>query len=149
MGTQPPGWTDPKGAKVFKTKRIGIGLIALAISGASTGAAVALPPYTVHIKVPSTVKKGQQFDLKVSGNSANTSVLRVFLANRACAIRASREALRPHAKTIILKQVTGLYTVTKSPRSLTSGTHYVCAYLTGLPPQSFPRAHASATFTTT
>ena len=134
---------------MFKNTRVGVALGVLAIAGTSSGAAVALPPYTVHITVPSTVKKGQPFDLKVAGNSANTSVLRVFLSNRACALRASGEARRPHAATIILKQVTGLYTVTRSPTSVILGTHYVCAYLTGLPPQSFPRARAVGTFTTT
>jgi hypothetical protein len=113
------------------------------------GPALAMPPYTVHITVPSTVKKGQTFDLRVYGFSANTSKLAVFRDNAACATTAALEHTHPGATQFIGQNVTGNYAVTKSLTAVTAGKHYICAYLTGLPPQSLPRAHAMASYTVT
>jgi hypothetical protein len=121
----------------------------LAATGFLCGVAMAMAPYTVHITVPGTVKKSHSFVLKVFGFSANASQLTVFRANQTCAATAARERMVPGAVQIINQNVVNSYSVSKPGKAQVLGKHYVCAYLTGLPPQSLPRAHAKAAYTVT
>jgi hypothetical protein len=109
--------------------------------------ALAMNPYTVHLGLPSSVKKGSTFDLRVYGYSANTSKLAVFHDNQVCAATAAHEHAHASAMQFIAKKVTGAYSASGAGKAVATGTHYICAYLTGLPPQSLPRAHAMASYT--
>jgi hypothetical protein len=126
-----------------------VAITALVAGGAMCGTAVAMSPYTVHLSLPSTAKKGTSFHLRVYGESANTSKLTVFHDNAACATTSAREHARAGAMLFISKNVTGAYSVSATGHAVAVGKHYICAYLTGLPPQSLPRAHAMAAYTVT
>lgn len=126
-----------------------VSIATLAAFGVMCGAAVAMNPYTVHIAVPGTVTKGSTFHARVYGHSANTSVLTVFHDDQACATTSSREQGHSSATKIVSQKVTGKYSVTRKGTAAKRGKHYICAYLTGLPPQSLPRAHAAAAYTVT
>jgi hypothetical protein len=121
---------------------------AVVIAGGASATALAMNPYTVHIKVPSTVKHGSSFKATVSGESANTSILRVFHDEQSCAATPAREAAHAHAAQIINKHVTNAYSVTKTGSATTLGKHYLCAYLTALPPAHLLRAHAFVAYKT-
>jgi hypothetical protein len=122
------------------------GLVALTVALASGAVALAMAPYTVHVAVPATVKKGHDFKLTASGESANLSRLTVFLDSTACAPTASREHAKPTAKLIISKDVVNKYTKSATLMAKVLGKHHACGYLTGTPPQSLPRAHSFATY---
>jgi hypothetical protein len=121
---------------------------AVVLAGGVSASALAMNPYTVHIKVPSTVKHGSNFKATFYGESANTSDLRVFHDDQACAATPSREAGHPHAALIVNKDVTNAYSVTKTGSATTLGKHYLCAYLLALPPAKLLRAHASVAYST-
>ena len=124
-----------------------VGITTLVAVGVMCVPALAMNPYTVHIKAPSTAaRRGRRFQVRVYGNSANTSHLTVFHDNQACAATAAREHGHSSAMQVIAKNVTGSYSVTASGKAIHAGTHFICAYLTGLPPQSLPRAHAMASY---
>ncbi len=113
----------------------------------SSGVAIAMAPYTVSLKVPSVVKRGHQLKVTASGESANLSRLTVFLAGKACAASAAHEHGVSGAKLIINKQVVNAYSKSAVVTAKVLGKRHACAYLTGLPPQSLPRAHAFASYT--
>jgi hypothetical protein len=123
-------------------------MVALALAGAATATAVAMSPYTVHVKVPSTVKLSSSFSAMVYGESANTSALKVFHDTQSCAATPTREQAHPHATTIINKDVTNAYSVTWTGKATVLGKHYICAYLLALPPAALLRGHAFASYTT-
>jgi hypothetical protein len=124
-----------------------VGLAACVLACTSTGAALAIVPYTVHLTVPATVTKGNPFSVAAAGYSANLSQLTVFLDNRVCAKTSAREDSHPKAVKIITAPVVGNYTKTQTAHALILGTHHACAYLTAPPPAGFPRAHAAASYT--
>ena len=123
-------------------------LAAPALGCIASSAAFAMSPYSVHVKVPSTVKHGSSFKATVYGESANTSALRVFHDDQSCASTASGEKAHPHAAIIINKDVTNAYSVTKTGAATMLGKHYICAYLLALPPATLLRAHAFVSYTT-
>jgi hypothetical protein len=61
--------------------RLIAGLALLTVALAPGGIALAMAPYTVHVAVPATVKKGHEFKVTASGESANLSRLTVFPAS--------------------------------------------------------------------
>jgi hypothetical protein len=114
---------------------------AIAASGALCAAALAATPYSVKLKVPTSVKPGHSFKVTASGTSASTSRLTVFLS-KSCASTAKAES--GSAKAIINKNVTHSYTTSKkATASGKTGTYHACAYLTT---GSTTRAHASAKY---
>jgi hypothetical protein len=126
--------------------RLVAGLAVLTVALVPGGVALAMAPYTVHVAVPATVKKGHEFKVTASGESANLSRLAVFLDSTACAPTASREHAKPTARLIISKNVVNKYTKSAAVMAKRLGKHHACGYLTGPPPQSLPRAHSSATY---
>jgi hypothetical protein len=122
---------------------------ALALTGALSATALAIPPYAVYIRVPRTVVKSKQFVITAFGHSANLSKLTVFIDNQACAKTPAGEALRPSAVKIISHGVVGQYTRSRGILARALGRRAVCAYLTSVPPPSPPllRARATAVYT--
>jgi len=124
--------------------RLSAGVVPLVL--ACGGVALAFSPYTVHVKVPSSIKKGTQYKVTAKGESANLSILTVYLAGKPCAANASREQGVSGAKRIIKADVVNKYSKSATEKAKVLGTHHACAYLTGTPPQSLPRAHSFATY---
>jgi hypothetical protein len=131
-------------------KKISV-MAAIAVAGVTSPAALAMAPYSVHVKVPSFVKKGTSFTLTVYGNSANLSLLRVFHDNKACGSTVPQESSHPHAVLWFKKQVVNSYSVTPSYVAGATGQHYLCTYLTSVPPPSpgMLRAEQAAVYTVT
>jgi hypothetical protein len=125
---------------------IAAGAAALVVAGVSSGAALALPPYSVHITVQSTITKSSQFEIVVAGNSANLSRLIVFTDRRLCALTAGRESSHPKAVKIIAQNVVGAYSKVRTLQAKVVGQHEVCAYLRATPPSSLQRARATAAY---
>jgi hypothetical protein len=134
--------------KVAKQPRIAA-VAALVLVGAFSGVAIAGSPYTVHVKVvPKAVPLPGKFKVTASGMSANTSWLRVLLnAHHVCASTAKTDASFAGDTQIIAKQVTGVYSASKTETASKEGQHHACAYLTSLGPSFLPRAHASFVYT--
>jgi hypothetical protein len=133
---------------VIPRPALAAGFAALALVVAGSAAALASAPYTVKVKVvPNIILKSSPFTVTATGLSANTSQLAVFLdQNMKCAKTAATEALHPKAVKIISQVVVGAYTKTASFAALHLGLHHACGYLTGLPPQSLPRARSTAPY---
>jgi hypothetical protein len=111
--------------------RVLTSLATLAASGAICSAALASSQYTVKIKLPAdAIAPGHAFKVKGAGVSPSRSRLTEFLSGKSCAASSKAEALRP-AQKIINKNVAQSYTSSKNAKaSQTTGTYYVCAYLT-------------------
>jgi len=122
----------------------------LAITGASSGAALAGSPYTVAVTVaPSQIPLHGVATVTASGNSANLSRLRVFLNRTAlCQLTAAGDAAIATDVLLIKATVVHAYTKARAFGGKFPGNHLVCAYLTSVPPPSptLLRAHASAPF---
>jgi hypothetical protein len=147
-----------------------LGAAALGAAGAGllSAGALALTGYSVSLKVPSSVSKGETFTAKASGSAANTAHLFIYLDTKSCATKWSKESTRdgvyqpghPYFKEKGLSgpvKSTVYYASVKGPfkRSPTAhaGTHlgrdYACAYLTSKGDGSYrvTAAHKSATLT--
>lgn len=129
-------------------------LAALALAGASSTAAVASDSaYTVKVTVVKpNVPINNTFSVDVSGSSANTSQLLVFLNKTVkCKKTAAADKAIPTDALIIAKHVTGPYTATKSGTAHLLGVHYACAYLRSIPPPTplLPRARAGFAYAVT
>ena len=123
--------------------------VALAATFASSGVALAIPPYTVSVHVvPRVVRLSGTFKVTAVGNSANTSRLRVFLnKTTGCKATAAAESVTPGDFLRISVLVTNGYSVSKTFPAAIKGHHYACAYLNALPPSTLPRAHAGQAYT--
>jgi hypothetical protein len=119
--------------------------LALAFSSAASAGG---PPYTVKVKVvPSTVRLTKTFKVIASGRSANASRLIVFLNRvRKCALTVAGDAAIPSNHLLVKTGVVHLYSDATTVKTLIAGKHYVCAYLTALPPSTLLRARAGAAY---
>ena len=123
--------------------------VAVALTLASSGVALAVPPYTVSVRVlPRAVRLSGTFKVTASGNSSNTSRLRVFLNGiTGCKATAAAESVTPGDFLRISVRVTHAYSTSKTFPAAIRGRHYACAYLNALPPSTLARAHAGQAYT--
>jgi hypothetical protein len=125
-----------------------VGITTLAAVGFMCGSGLAMSPYTVHIKLPSTIAERQSFLWQVAGHSAQASQLTVFTDHRPCATTSAREQARPRT-AFSVDNVTGPYVLRGNTLHGPSkpGKYYYCAYLTGPAPQFVARVRAQASYT--
>jgi hypothetical protein len=100
--------------------------------------------------VKPTVPIANPFSVVVTGESANTSRLIVYLnKTQKCAKTAALDAAHPGDAVIINTMVTGAYSKTQPEVAHFLGRHYACAYLRSLPPPTpvLLRARAGAPYT--
>jgi hypothetical protein len=125
-------------------RRLTAAAAAFVLAGAISGTAVAsTPPYTVNIKVPSTVTVNSHFIVVAYGESANLSGLLVFLSDGKCKRTAAGEKAAGGA-LVLASKVVGSYKRTRGLTARFPGPHAVCAYLRSVPPPSPPLLRARA-----
>jgi hypothetical protein len=111
--------------------RILSSLAALAASGGLCATALASSPYSVKIKLPAmAIGPGHSFKVTATGVSPATTRLTAFVSGKSCAASSKAEKSRSTSE-LINKNVAHRYTSSKKTKaSGTTGTYYVCAYLT-------------------
>jgi hypothetical protein len=137
--------TRPTRVSRARHLRLTGGLVVLALTAALSVPALAAAPYTVALKLPSTVKKGHAIKITAAGLSSNASSLSVFVSLHPCAKTAKAEAGIATAK-IISHGVVHHYSKSASPVAGVAGRHYACAYLTAVPPAKLTYARASKAY---
>ncbi len=139
----------PKGVSPMSHKKL-IPLLAVALSLAAAGAALAATSYSVKLGVPS-ITQTPKVKFKSTGVTKSTSHLTVFIAAK-CAANPKAEAnvsgpeAGKKAWQIISKNVSRSYSASKTSPVGSIGVHYVCAYLTPTRGSSV-RAHATGSYT--